>query len=302
MSDARTRLERADHGVLSTLHPTRGIDSVPVCFVVAGDVVGIPIDTVKPKRSTRLGSPAQPRGRSPRDAARRALGRGRLERRSGGCGRHCCAPRSTPTSSLSSPQCSPRSTRSTQNGGIDVGHRPAASSTLTSWDARATTRVPRLGPMKRAIALTLVAVAASTFLFAACGDDSDSVSGDVEQLCSDVVGAELHGAGHRRSGHRPEDDLGDAGEEHARRDPVAGRGDHELRSPSSSDQVKSDLAERLRPAQERPRRREEQRHARGGRAADRDRPHELPRRVGRHPRRAELLGHHHRLTDTVGVP
>jgi hypothetical protein len=26
-----------------------------VCFVVAGDVVGIPIDTVKPKRSTRLG-------------------------------------------------------------------------------------------------------------------------------------------------------------------------------------------------------------------------------------------------------
>ena len=55
MTDARTRLERADHGVLSTLHPTRGIDSVPVCFVVAGDVVGIPIDTVKPKRSTRLG-------------------------------------------------------------------------------------------------------------------------------------------------------------------------------------------------------------------------------------------------------
>ena len=55
MTDARTRLERADHGVLSTLHPTRGIDSVPVCFVVAGDVIGIPIDTVKPKRSTRLG-------------------------------------------------------------------------------------------------------------------------------------------------------------------------------------------------------------------------------------------------------
>lgn len=55
MTDARTRLERADHGVLSTLHPVRGIDSVPVCFVVAGDVVGIPIDTVKPKRSTRLG-------------------------------------------------------------------------------------------------------------------------------------------------------------------------------------------------------------------------------------------------------
>jgi len=55
MSDARTRLERADHGVLSTLHPTRGIDSVPVCFVVDGDLVAIPIDSIKPKRSTRLG-------------------------------------------------------------------------------------------------------------------------------------------------------------------------------------------------------------------------------------------------------
>ncbi len=55
MSDARSRLEQADHGVFSTLHPTRGVDSVPVCFVVSGDVVAIPIDTVKRKRSTRLG-------------------------------------------------------------------------------------------------------------------------------------------------------------------------------------------------------------------------------------------------------
>lgn len=55
MTDARTRLERADHGVLSTLHPRRGVDTVPVCFVVAGDIVAIPIDTVKPKRSTELG-------------------------------------------------------------------------------------------------------------------------------------------------------------------------------------------------------------------------------------------------------
>ncbi|HTN80983.1 MAG TPA: hypothetical protein VMK16_15005 [Acidimicrobiales bacterium] len=55
MSDALTRLERADHGVLSTIHPSRGIDSVPVCFAVVGDLVGIPIDTVKPKRSKRLG-------------------------------------------------------------------------------------------------------------------------------------------------------------------------------------------------------------------------------------------------------
>jgi len=55
MSDARARLERADHGVLSTLHPERGIDSVPVCFVVDGDLIAIPIDTIKRKRSTRLG-------------------------------------------------------------------------------------------------------------------------------------------------------------------------------------------------------------------------------------------------------
>jgi len=55
MSDARARLERADHGVLSTLHPERGIDSVPVCFVLDGDLIAIPIDTIKRKRSTRLG-------------------------------------------------------------------------------------------------------------------------------------------------------------------------------------------------------------------------------------------------------
>jgi len=55
MSDARARLERADHGVLSTLHAERGIDSVPVCFVLDGDLIAIPIDTIKRKRSTRLG-------------------------------------------------------------------------------------------------------------------------------------------------------------------------------------------------------------------------------------------------------
>lgn len=55
MTDPRELLAAADHGVLSTLHPTRGVDSVPVCFVLDGDLVGIPIDTVKPKRSTELG-------------------------------------------------------------------------------------------------------------------------------------------------------------------------------------------------------------------------------------------------------
>ena len=52
--EALTRLAAADHGVLSTIHQSRGIDSVPVVFVVEGDRIGIPIDTVKPKSSTRL--------------------------------------------------------------------------------------------------------------------------------------------------------------------------------------------------------------------------------------------------------
>lgn len=41
--------------------------------------------------------------------------------------------------------------------------------------------------MKRALALTLAAVTVATVLFAACGDDSDSLSSDVEQVCSDVA-------------------------------------------------------------------------------------------------------------------
>ena len=54
-SHLRRRLESADHGVLSTLHPERGVDAVPVCFAIDGDLVGIPIDLVKAKRSTNLG-------------------------------------------------------------------------------------------------------------------------------------------------------------------------------------------------------------------------------------------------------
>ena len=52
--DARQRLIAHDHGVLSTLHPERGIDSVAVVYAVEGDLLGIPIDTVKPKASTNL--------------------------------------------------------------------------------------------------------------------------------------------------------------------------------------------------------------------------------------------------------
>ena len=54
VNDARARLIDNDHGVLCTLHPDRGVDAVPVVYAVYGDVLGVPIDTVKPKTSTRL--------------------------------------------------------------------------------------------------------------------------------------------------------------------------------------------------------------------------------------------------------
>ena len=53
--EARARLVTGDHGVLCTVHPERGVDAVPVVFVVDEDGhVGVPIDRVKPKSSTRL--------------------------------------------------------------------------------------------------------------------------------------------------------------------------------------------------------------------------------------------------------
>jgi pyridoxamine 5'-phosphate oxidase-like protein len=52
--EARRRAAAADHGVLATLHPTRGVDTVPAAFVVDGDLVAIPIDRVKPKASSDL--------------------------------------------------------------------------------------------------------------------------------------------------------------------------------------------------------------------------------------------------------
>ena len=44
----------ADHGVLGTLGHDGHADLVPACFAIDGDVVGIPIDQVKPKAGTRL--------------------------------------------------------------------------------------------------------------------------------------------------------------------------------------------------------------------------------------------------------
>jgi PPOX class probable F420-dependent enzyme len=52
--DARSRLASHDHAVLCTTHAERGIDAVPVCFAVDDDHIGVPIDLVKPKGSTRL--------------------------------------------------------------------------------------------------------------------------------------------------------------------------------------------------------------------------------------------------------
>jgi PPOX class probable F420-dependent enzyme len=51
---ARARLETHRHAILCTVHPERGVDAVPVVYAVIDDHVGIPIDTVKPKDSTRL--------------------------------------------------------------------------------------------------------------------------------------------------------------------------------------------------------------------------------------------------------
>lgn len=52
--DAREKLAADGHGVLSTVHPRRGVDAVPVVYAITGDIVGTPIDTVKSKSSNSL--------------------------------------------------------------------------------------------------------------------------------------------------------------------------------------------------------------------------------------------------------
>ena len=54
-ADALARAMAADHGVLATINRTGAPDLVPVCFAIVGDAVAIPVDSVKPKRSTALG-------------------------------------------------------------------------------------------------------------------------------------------------------------------------------------------------------------------------------------------------------
>jgi hypothetical protein len=54
-TEAGARLAAHDHGVLCTVHPQRGVDAVPVTYVVDDDgYVGVPVDLVKPKSSSRL--------------------------------------------------------------------------------------------------------------------------------------------------------------------------------------------------------------------------------------------------------
>jgi hypothetical protein len=48
------RLGTSGHGVLGTVHPERGVDAVPVVYVVVDGEVVMPIDTVKPKADRRL--------------------------------------------------------------------------------------------------------------------------------------------------------------------------------------------------------------------------------------------------------
>ena len=52
--EARARLAAHDHGILCTVHAHRGVDAVPVAYVVEEGYVGVPIDRVKPKTSLRL--------------------------------------------------------------------------------------------------------------------------------------------------------------------------------------------------------------------------------------------------------
>jgi PPOX class probable F420-dependent enzyme len=49
------RATAADHGTLATLNQTGAADLIPVCFAIVGDSLAVPVDSVKPKRSTALG-------------------------------------------------------------------------------------------------------------------------------------------------------------------------------------------------------------------------------------------------------
>lgn len=51
---ARARLADSDHGVLCTSRPDGRPHVVPVVFALHGELIGVPVDRVKPKHSLRL--------------------------------------------------------------------------------------------------------------------------------------------------------------------------------------------------------------------------------------------------------
>lgn len=53
--EAMRRAAAADHGVLATLNRTGVADLVPACFAIVGEALAVPVDSVKPKKSTALG-------------------------------------------------------------------------------------------------------------------------------------------------------------------------------------------------------------------------------------------------------
>lgn len=53
-SAARELIDAGSHGVLGTLHATRGIDLTPIVYAVDGDLLGSPVDVVKLKSTLRL--------------------------------------------------------------------------------------------------------------------------------------------------------------------------------------------------------------------------------------------------------
>ena len=53
--EALAQLKAHDHGVFCTVHAERGVDAVPVVYVVDADgYLGVPVDLVKPKSTLRL--------------------------------------------------------------------------------------------------------------------------------------------------------------------------------------------------------------------------------------------------------
>jgi PPOX class probable F420-dependent enzyme len=50
-TECQGRLAAGRHGVLATMHPTRGVDLVPVVYALLGSAIVIPVDTVKAKNT-----------------------------------------------------------------------------------------------------------------------------------------------------------------------------------------------------------------------------------------------------------